>query len=48
LREAEKRAPESSEVHYALASVFSALNHKTEANRERQLFLQTSKGEQPD
>lgn len=48
LREAEKRAPESSEVHYALASVYSALNHRTEANQERQLFLQTTKGEQPD
>jgi tetratricopeptide (TPR) repeat protein len=47
LREAEKRAPQSAEVHYALASVYSALNHKTEANQERQLFLETSKDEQP-
>jgi len=46
LREAEKRAPQSSEVHYALVTVCGALNRKDEAKEERQLFLQTSKAEQ--
>jgi tetratricopeptide (TPR) repeat protein len=41
LREAEQRAPQSSEVHYALASVFKELNRGGDAERERQLFLQT-------
>jgi len=41
LREAEQRAPQSSEVHYALASVFKELNRSGDAERERQLFLQT-------
>jgi predicted Zn-dependent protease len=43
LREAEKRAPHSSEVHFALASVYAALHRPGEAEQQRQLFLQTSK-----
>ena len=42
LREAEKRAPQSSEVHYALASTYSALHRVEAAKMERQLFLQAS------
>lgn len=42
LRVAEERAPVSSEVHYALASVYSELHRKPEADKERQLFLQAS------
>jgi tetratricopeptide (TPR) repeat protein len=43
LREAEKRAPLSSEVHYALASVYAALHRPGEAEEQRQLFLKTTK-----
>jgi len=42
LRVAEERAPQSSEVHYALASVYGELHRKPEADKERQLFLQAS------
>jgi len=45
LREAEQRAPQSSEVHYALVSVYMGLHRNSEAEQERQLFLQTSKSE---
>jgi len=40
LQKAEDRAPHSSEVHYALASVYAALHLGAEAEKERQLFLQ--------
>jgi predicted Zn-dependent protease len=46
LRQAEKLSPQSSEVHYALATVCGALKRTDEAKQERQLFLQTSKAEQ--
>ena len=42
LRVAEERAPDSSEVHYALASVYSELHRNPEADKERQLFLLAS------
>jgi len=42
LRVAEERAPQSSEVHYALASVYNELHRKPEADKERQLFLLSS------
>jgi|CZLA01.1.fsa_nt_gi tetratricopeptide (TPR) repeat protein len=45
LREAEQRAPQSSEVHYALVSVYMGLHRNGDAEQERQLFLQTSKFE---
>ena len=45
LREAEQRAPQSSEIHYALVSVYAALHRNGDAEQERQLFLQTSKSE---
>lgn len=48
LREAENRVPQSSEVHYALASVYSALHRTQDADRERQLFLQAESSEAPE
>src|ERR1019366_3416797 len=45
LREAERRAPQSSEIHYALVSVYTALHRNSDAEQERELFLQTSKAE---
>ena len=45
LREAERRAPQSSEIHYALVSVYTALHRNSDAEQERELFLQTSKSE---
>jgi hypothetical protein len=45
LREAEQRSPQSSEVHYALVSVYVGLHRNGDAEQERQLFLQTSKSE---
>lgn len=47
LREAENRAPQSSEVHYALAAVYNALHRGQEADRERQLFLQAQSTDSP-
>ena len=47
LREAEDRAPQSSEMHYALASVYGALHRGQEADRERRLFLQAQSAEAP-
>ena len=47
LQEAEKRAPQSSEVHYALASTYSALHRVEAAKMERQLFLQASQADAP-
>lgn len=43
LQEAEKLAPQSSEVHFALASAYSALHRSEAAAQERQLFLQVSR-----
>ena len=45
LLKAEKLVPQSSEVHYALASVYAELHRGPEAERERQLFLQTSQSD---
>jgi tetratricopeptide (TPR) repeat protein len=45
LREAEQRSPQSSEVHYALVSVYVGLHRNGDAEQERQLFLRTSKSE---
>jgi len=42
LREAERREPQSSEVHYSLASVYKELHRSKDAAQERQLFLQTT------
>lgn len=42
LLEAEKRAPNSSEVHFALASTYAALHRSEAAATERKLFLETS------
>jgi tetratricopeptide (TPR) repeat protein len=47
LREAEKRVPQSSEVHFALASTYSALHRADAAKIERQLFLQASRTDAP-
>jgi tetratricopeptide (TPR) repeat protein len=47
LREAEKRAPQSSEVHYALASTYSALHRADAAKMERELFLQATRADAP-
>jgi predicted Zn-dependent protease len=43
LREAEKRAPDNSEVHFSLASVYAAMHRSDDAAQERKLFLATSK-----
>jgi tetratricopeptide (TPR) repeat protein len=43
LLEAEKRAPQSQEVHFALASSYAALHRSDAAKLERQLFLQSSR-----
>jgi tetratricopeptide (TPR) repeat protein len=48
LRAAEDGAPQSSEVHYALASVYSALHRGQEADKERQLFLQAQSADAPE
>ena len=42
LRAAEKRVPQSSEVHYSLASTYSALHRIEAAKVERQLFVEAS------
>ena len=47
LRVAEDGAPQSSEVHYALASVYGALHRGQEADKERQLFLQAQSADAP-
>jgi tetratricopeptide (TPR) repeat protein len=41
LQKAEALAPENYEVHYALTSVFSALNQSTDAVAERKMFVQS-------
>jgi tetratricopeptide (TPR) repeat protein len=43
LREAEKRAPDNSEVHFSLASVYAAMHRSDDAAQERKLFLTASK-----
>jgi len=48
LLKAEARVPQSSEVHFALASVYAALHRGKEAEKERQLFLQTQSENAPD
>jgi len=48
LRAAEDAVPQSSEVHYALASVYSALHRGQEADKERQLFLQAQSADGPE
>jgi tetratricopeptide (TPR) repeat protein len=48
LRVAEDGAPQSSEVHYALASVYGALHRGQEADKERQLFLQAQSADTPE
>jgi tetratricopeptide (TPR) repeat protein len=48
LRVAEDGAPQSSEVHYALASVYGALHRGQEADKERQLFLQAQSDDAPE
>lgn len=45
LLEAEKRVPNSSEVHFALASTYTALHRSEAAAAERKLFLETSEPE---
>lgn len=45
LREAEKLAPQSSEIHFALATTYTALKQSEAAKKERELFLQTSQVE---
>jgi tetratricopeptide (TPR) repeat protein len=45
LREAERRAPQSSEVHFALASAYAALHRDQAAKLERQLFLEASRSD---
>lgn len=47
LRVAEERDPQSSEVHYALVSVYAALHRNQDAERERQLFLASKSAEGP-
>jgi len=47
LLKAEDLAPQSSEVHFALASVYSALHQAREAEKERQLFLQAQSVDAP-
>lgn len=42
LQRAEAGAPDSSEVHFALATVYAALHREQAAAEERKLFLQTS------
>lgn len=45
LIEAEKRVPNSSEVHFALATTYAALHRSEAAAAERKLFLETSEPE---
>jgi tetratricopeptide (TPR) repeat protein len=47
LREAEKRLPQSSEIHYALVTTYTALHRMESAKMERKLFLEASRTDAP-